>query len=1083
MSADDDDEMADLFSFGSSDISGGEEAPTGAGIGALNTMTTSTDRTALSPLSADENTSDILRKYSSDSFTELMDEGPSLFGSSLSTPQSSTRHDAETQEMLDWLDEDPREKQTSPSVEFDGQDTVVFVSGDEKREGSASTTDTAEPNPPSAETQAAAPTVVELPPQFDTLNDALPSTNATVSQIRTLAQRTSLKELDDPSIRPELYCRLICGGKTKEQTQTGSLADSFLSWVQEHKDDLDNDDTAWIEEAANFCMKTILTETNNPNAVSQQDLIQLLRYNNTRSAPSSGNKRSMDTLVPCVASTLLASGIPLAATSVCLGQIQADYMPLTALQEEERWEAALSLHQHLYLLACYHLPLLVVHLDRYLPGWHGPRVYEGDEQTQGNVTERARNLDKQGQIPSSWLLSFLSGQVLGKNLPIDQVLRLWDAQFAQRVDSAQSLRFFLTLAVLERAADHLILATGEKLVQQFQEAFLFPDKGDPWFEEWMPAAQDLYKATPVTVLKKLQTAEDEAVQLALLARQARAEAALQERLKAEAAAHKEEQERKAEEARQRLTRARLVAFYRKHAPEKEDNIDRILTNYADRLEVLEAKLYKKYGENFEPAIKPKEITKKPPPHKRSQSGGILRSFGPRKGVEAVSLTVDEPVNRKPDQVSVLVTPSEVLPIVCWAKGGSPRTANDSSTNPPLKYFLVDSRSEEAAAEQGRFPTAVTMSPESMLEPEKVQSQEEMFEALRGAVHIVVMGEGFSAVPNLYKQKLSPTLEAAMVQDESTTNICALFFIKKGFPFVSVLEGGFASAHSWLIREGPNNNLRASSVLVDYDPEASVFGQMETLHNASATEKAQRQLTNLVEKSLVSMTLQAQKLEKLAADMEANKKSGNAMGGLRLGSLFRGSSQSNVHRSDVAGPSPGQNQVVELKLEDGTPAEDVNASANSGSSAPSPGAQLRKSFRNPFAGRADDDKTTLVRTKSNDSLGRINEESPPSSPQGTNPPNENPPESSGSNNTAAPPAGGINILKRNPFARFGNNASLNTIPDKPQPLPQHSRTKSGGVGAFAGLNNLRKSTLGRIRSVPVGKSSRQLKDEDEEISFD
>lgn len=123
-------------------------------------------------------------------------------------------------------------------------------------------------------------------------------------------------------------------------------------------------------------MDTILTNHNNSNRVSKKDLIQLLRYNDTRSNAATASSKKLDVLVPCVAATILAAGIPMAAASVVLAQVQADYMPLTALQEEERWEAALALHHALYLLACYHLPLLVFNLDRHLPGWFGPRLEE-----------------------------------------------------------------------------------------------------------------------------------------------------------------------------------------------------------------------------------------------------------------------------------------------------------------------------------------------------------------------------------------------------------------------------------------------------------------------------------------------------------------------------------------------------------------------------------------------------------------------------------------------------------------------------------------------------------------------------------
>jgi hypothetical protein len=128
---------------------------------------------------------------------------------------------------------------------------------------------------------------------------------------------------------------------------------------------------------------------------------------------------------------------------------------------------------------------------------------------------------------------------------------------------------------------------------------------------------------------------------------------------------------------------------------------------------------------------------------------------------------------------------------------------------------------------------------------------------------------------LYNQKLTPKLEEMMQQDESRTNLCALFFHKLGLPFVSVLEGGFAAAHSWLIREGPSHHLQAKSVLVDYNPDNSLFGQLETLHNASATEKAQRKMANLLESSMVTMTRRAHQLERLAAGAEVDTKQGSA----------------------------------------------------------------------------------------------------------------------------------------------------------------------------------------------------------------
>ena len=56
-------------------------------------------------------------------------------------------------------------------------------------------------------------------------------------------------------------------------------------------------------------------------------------------------------------------------------------------------------------------------------------------------------------------------------------------------------------------------------------------------------------------------------------------------------------------------------------------------------------------------------------------------------------------------------------------------------------------------------------------------------------------------------------------------MCTLFFIKRGFPFVSVNNGGFAAAHTWLARDC-NYYLSLSEVLVDYDEETSLFADLE-----------------------------------------------------------------------------------------------------------------------------------------------------------------------------------------------------------------------------------------------------------------
>ena len=742
--------------------------------------------------------------------------------------------------------------------------------------------------------------------------------------------------------RAQLYCRMICHNKSLDTILQGSLADSFQQWKMAassfrslgQNDNVDrpdgngNQSLPPLPPPPPHLAVRISNGTGRSVSECALDLTHLVQYHQqqqhpsttihrdhgeisttTQSASSSSAAASSttsssssienttnhheqnDTLLPMVAATLLSTNLPVAAASVVLSQIIPTFIPLLALPPAtERWEAALFLHSEFYLLACYHIPLLVLHLDRYIPGWYWPKlppppppsVLEPEEQMPhpADAVSIGRNLTKQGQIPLSWLVSHLSGECDGTMLPMDIILRLWD-RIVTGGPNHSATRFFLTLAVLERRAASLLVLTGPELVQAVQNIWTLEHIDEhkesnekEWKYEWWPQAFCLQLSTPESVLHRLQNVEDEAVQHALQRKQERAEAQLRERLEAEAMAYREAQELKAEEARVRLSRARLVAFYRKHAPEKESNIEQIMEAYDGRLDVLDFKLKGKYGEGFNPAVKAK-----PPPTPKTN---LLAKMNQR--LKRNKTGIDEDVldsameERKPVQVSVFVTAEEVLPVICWSKEATAARGMDESrrrkAHPKrrhaLKFYLIDCRSELAAQEQGRFPTAFHLSPETLHDPDKLQEHEETLESFRGAVHIVIMGEGFNAIPNLYNQKLSPKLQELMEQDESRTNLCALFFQKRGFCFVSLLAGGFCAAHSWLVRDGPKHHLQVSSVLVDYNPEQTLFGQLETLHNASMTEKAQRKMSNLLEASMTTVTKRAIQLERLTAELNDGK---------------------------------------------------------------------------------------------------------------------------------------------------------------------------------------------------------------------
>ncbi len=226
-------------------------------------------------------------------------------------------------------------------------------------------------------------------------------------------------------------------------------------------------------------------------------------------------------------------------------------------------------------------------------------------------------------------------------------------------------------------------------------------------------------------------------------------------------------------------------------------------------------------------------------------------------------------------VALEVSATEVIPHICSKK----QAAGERNTRLPnadgtLNFYLIDCRPESISSLQGRFPKAINMSPEKLQDPEELQRLIDMFEALRGAVHICVMGEGFTSFPVLYNHTLSKDEQQLLEDDVSRTSSCALFFLKKGFPFVSILRGGFAAAHAFLSRSGPPG-MSPTDVLIDYDPDVSLFAlledarqEQENLKSAPAREKATRAVQRIIDNSMTRLTLVEQKINSSAAALSS-----------------------------------------------------------------------------------------------------------------------------------------------------------------------------------------------------------------------
>jgi len=765
-----------------------------------------------------------------------------------------------------------------------------------------------------------------------------------------------------------------------------------------------------------------------------------------------------DAFLAPVVSTLLSASIPAPVASVVLTRLFATALPLMALSDApppieaelcedngdevskgepypERTVAARSMHASLYLLACYHLPVLVTHLDRYCPGWHWPRkvgpmeggfsshdtaeeMKEGHPALgRGEATDIGRNPQNHGFIPMSWFVSHLAGQTGSSHLEIPQLLCLWDTLLT---GTDLSIKFFLALAVLDSHTDTLLMLSGAELGSELNNIMSFGDRtarviedefiggesagvassadddGGPRsalekVEDWLEQARVLEKSTPKSVLANLRAAEDAAVAAALERRRAIAEQRLKAKLEAEKQAHRKIQaelrKQRNDEAKRALIRARLTQYYRRNAPEKIDNIDKIMIAYAGRYDVLDKQLKEKYGHGFLPHLPTIN------PQLSSTTNKLLSSMGTglkdkkskiAERVETVRKTRREGAKKEGSSadfgVAVRVKSEEVLPILCAGHTSSKDVEDDSNaTAPPpsgLKFYLIDSRPDDTASEQGRFPTSVGLSPEALMDPERIHGQVELFESLRSAVHIVVMGEGFSHFPSLFDHRLTPREQALAEEDDARTSLCALFFIKRGYPFVSILDGGFAAAHSWLARNAPSTErcaklLSPSTVLVDYDCNFSTFAQLEAayqeqkaLASASTTERTSKALQKIIDSSMTGLTVSEGRIEELYAELasvESRQKARNAVSKqtAKVGSMISGLRSINVGGAGFAG---GSNRSVGGGGSIASSHDDVSFSPVAIAEAESQNKAIPtalSSFGNPFSKNTADEKKEEV----------------------------------------------------------------------------------------------------------------------------
>jgi hypothetical protein len=108
----------------------------------------------------------------------------------------------------------------------------------------------------------------------------------------------------------------------------------------------------------------------------------------------------------------------------------------------------------------------------------------------------------------------------------------------------------------------------------------------------------------------------------------------------------------------------------------------------------------------------------------------------------------------------------------------------------LRYFLIDCRPTNEV-DGGRFGQAFSLNPQILKDKAACGEMIASLSAIKGQAHIAIMGSG----KDLLLESFS-LIEAAKyaAHDIETVGLCAEAFVSAGFPYVSVVEGGFFSCY-------------------------------------------------------------------------------------------------------------------------------------------------------------------------------------------------------------------------------------------------------------------------------------------------
>ncbi|KAG6951100.1 hypothetical protein JG688_00013882 [Phytophthora aleatoria] len=161
---------------------------------------------------------------------------------------------------------------------------------------------------------------------------------------------------------------------------------------------------------------------------------------------------------------------------------------------------------------------------------------------------------------------------------------------------------------------------------------------------------------------------------------------------------------------------------------------------------------------------------------------------------------EHPAEKHDPPSAYFALPVSVEEVGAQFMGGEKPGDQQGSGNGNLRFFVVDCRGLRSSEDlkSGRIPVAYTLDPSVFDSPELIAKSMEAFNPMKSQVHVVLVGHGVGIPPELVtSEDVRTSIRDAVRLDTDCLNQAALFFQKRGFRFVSTLDGGYSSWHAFM----------------------------------------------------------------------------------------------------------------------------------------------------------------------------------------------------------------------------------------------------------------------------------------------